>query len=287
MEKKNIFTTEKELGRLSTQNRLIYACEQPIFRELFAGKRGLSVLDVGCNDGEKTFRWFSDPALARVVGLELDETLAARAQENYGNGVFSFYPCDVEAEDLAVQLADIMEREGLERFDVIYISYLLSHLRAPEALLHKLRPLLKEDGVLVAVESNDAAASLTPEDGRFREFLEMLAQDPYAGDRSVGGRLGAMLSACGFGVPELRCGAISAGPGEEEKKAMIFEMFFSFFPEDTALLRATAPEDARYARWERWLRRHLAPLRRSICAPDSRISMGLSVITCAGSPERS
>ena len=67
MEKKNIFTTEKELGRLSTQNRLIYACEQPIFRELFAGKRGLSVLDVGCNDGEKTFRWFSVPEVSVVI----------------------------------------------------------------------------------------------------------------------------------------------------------------------------------------------------------------------------
>ena len=286
MDKQNVFANEKELGRLGTQNQLIYGYEQPIFREIFAGKHDLAVLDVGCNDGEKTFRWFSVPEVTRVVGLELDDSLAAHAQAHYGGPVFSFHACDADAEDFSARVERILAREGVRRFDIIYISYLLSHLRAPEALLRALRPLLKEGGVLVAVESNDSAATLTPEDGRFREFLAMLAQDPYAGDRAVGARLGEMLAACGFGTPTLRCGAISAGPGEEEKKAMIFEMFFSFLPEDAALLRAAAPEDERYAAWERWLAAHHAALRSAICAPGSSISMGMSIITCEEITER-
>ena len=68
---------------------------------------------------------------------------------------------------------------------------------------------------------------------------------------------------------------------------MIFEMFFSFLPEDTALLRGVAPEDARYARWESWMRENHAALRRAICAPGSRVSMGMSIITCTANSERS
>ena len=275
-----VFSGERELERLSTQTLLTLSCEAPIFRELFEGRCGLRVLDVGSNNGEKTVRIFSDPAVEQVLGLEYNSSIALQAQAKRGDARFRFCHCDVEAEDFPRRLASLMAEEGREGFDIIYLSYVLSHLKSPETLLRLLRPLLKAGGVLVAIESNDAEASLEPADGRFREFLDMLAEDPYAGDRGVGGRLGALLTGCGFRAPALRCGAISAGPGEEEKKAMIFEMFFSYFPEDIALLRAESPEDARFACWEGWMREHYAALRRAVCAPGSRVSMGMSIITC-------
>ena len=283
----NVFSGEKELMRLRTQNRLMHECEAPVFRELFAGRRGLNVLDIGSNNGEKTVRWFSDPAVAHVLGLEYNTLLAQQAQANYGDGRFRFCPCDVEDAEFPQRLAALMAEEGLEGFDVIYLSFVLSHLHAPEALLTLLRPLLRPGGCLIAVETDDAAASLAPEDRRFQDFLAMLAQDPYAGDRSTGGRLRAMLANCGYGDARLRCGAISAGPGEEEKKAMIFEMFFSYFPEDVEILLAADPEDARSAQWARWLEEHHDALRRAICAAPSRVSMGMSVVSCAASIERS
>ena len=282
----NVFSGARELERLATQNRLMRECEAPIFRELFAGRRGLNVLDVGCNDGEKTVRWFSDPAVEKVLALELDEKLAARAQEAFGGETFRFCSCDVEAENFPAQLGALLRREGRDGVDVIYISFLLSHLKQPETLLRLLRPLLRPGGCLVAVETDDARAALTPDDRRFREFLDMLAGDPYAGDRSVGGRLNGMLTRCGYADPVLLCGEIAAGPGEAEKKAMIFEMFFSYLPGDVALLRAGAPEDVQAAAWERWLGDHYAALRCAICAPESRVSMGMSVVTCTANSER-
>ena len=287
MENQNIFSSEKELIRLRTQNALMHECEAPIFRELFAGRRGLNVLDVGSNNGEKTVRWFSDPAVAYVLGLEYNKSLAQQAQAAYGDGRFRFCPGDAEAEDFAEQLAGRMADDGIDGFDIIYLSFVLSHLKAPEALLALLRPLLRPGGVLVAVETDDSSAFLTPEDSRFQEFLDILSQDPYAGDRSTGSRLLSMLAQSGFRDPTLRCGAIVAGPGEEKKKEKIFEMFFSYLPEDVALLRADAPEDARYARWERWMKDHHASLRRAICEPPSRVSMGMAVVACTADSERS
>ena len=128
------------------------------------------------------------------------------------------------------------------------------------------------------METDDGKATLTPEDSRFGAFLELLSQDPYAGDRTLGGRLPHLLTDCGFRNARLRCTAIGAGPGEEETKEMIFRMFFSYLPEDIAILRGASPADARYAQWERWLDEHYAPLRAAICAPDSRVSMGMAVV---------
>lgn len=287
MENLSIFSEEKELRRLATQNELMHACEAPIFRELFAGKHGLNVLDVGSNNGEKTVRWFSGPAVARVLGLEYNAALAQRAQKEHGGERFRFRPCDVETDDFGERLAAWMAEDGTDGFDIIYLSFVLSHLKAPERLLTLLRPLLRPGGSLVAVETDDASAALLPEDRRFGEFLDILSQDPYAGDRGTGGRLPEMLGACGFREPVVRCNAISAGPDETEKKAMIYEMFFSYLPEDIAALRQKSPEDERYARWEQWIGECRAPLYRAICAPASRISMGMSVVTCKAGLERS
>ncbi len=286
LENQNVFSGAKELERLATQSELMYECEMPILRGLLAGKQGLNVLDVGSNDGSKTVRWFSDPAVAHVLGLEYNAALARRAQAVYGGGRFRFCPCDAEAEEFASDLAALMAAEGIDGFDIIYLSFLLSHLHAPETLLTALKALLRPGGCLIAVETDDARAALTPDDRRFREFLDMLSLDPFAGDRGTGGRLIPLLAECGFRDPILRCGALSAGPGEAKKKAMIFEMFFSYLPEDIAILRAEAPEDPRYAGWEAWIREHHPALRSAICAPESTVSMGIAVVTCGADSER-
>ncbi len=281
MEEQNVFSLEKELGRLSTQNQLMLRCEEPIFRELFAGKTGLRVLDVGCNDGEKTVRWFSKPEVARVVGVEFNASLARRAQEMYGGETFGFYPCNVEAEDFSTQLRDIVRREGGTGFDVIYLSFLLSHLKAPEKLLRLLRPLLREGGVLVAVDSNDSNGALAPEGGElFRAYLDFLAQDPYGGNRGVGVRLPQLLRENGYRDATVRCDGLRAGPGERELKEQIFETY-SFLTEDMPILRKEWPEEPRYRQMEQWLEENYTRMKRCFVAEDSRVTLGITVVTCA------
>ena len=285
MENLAVFTGEKELSRLQTQRQLMRTCEEPVLRELLAGRSELNVLDVGCNDGEKTVRWFSDPAISRVLGLEYNTALARQAHETHGGEIFSFYPCDVEAKAFPAILADLMQHEGIEGFDVIYLSFVLSHLTAPETLLRRLREVLKPGGVLIAVETDDSKSFLEPEGGELlNEFLALLRRDPYAGDRDIGGRLPRMLRGCGFAAPALCCDAISAGPGEQERKAQIFEMFFSFLPEDVPILRDEAPGEPYYADTERWLAENFEELKRRILAEQAHISMGMAVVTCGTEP---
>lgn len=279
MDLMNVFSIEKELGRLNTQNRLMYRCEQPIFREYFAGKSGLRVLDVGSNDGEKTVRWFSDGAVAQVLGLEYNAELAQQAQERFGDGRFSFRACDAEAEDFPERLSALMAEQGLDGFDVIYLSYVLCHLRSPAALLRRLRPVLRAGGLLVAVESDDGACALGPEGGElYREYLEFFAQDPYCGDRSLGRRLPELLRECGYPDAVQRGGPIVAGPDEPELREHIFHTY-DLLTEDLPLLREHFPNDALYDRMEQWLDTHREALKRCFLAENARAVMGITVVT--------
>lgn len=269
------------MERLHVQNELLSRCEAPLFTRLFSQRQGLCVLDVGCNDGAKTVERFSDGAVERVIGLEYNEALAAQAQARYGGGRFAFYAFDVEAPSLARRLRLVMDREGVDGFDVIYLSFVLVNLRNAPALLAALRRFLRADGTLVIVEPNDAASELSNDaDGLLGDFLEILRRDPYAGDRSVGEKLPETLRACSYDGLREWCTGISACEGEREKKQAIFTTFFSYLPEDVALLRAAEPESEVYRAWADWLSAHYEALRALTLREDSRISMGMRILTC-------
>lgn len=268
------------MDRLAVQYRLMCAIEKPILSEFFAGRSGLNVLDVGCNNGYKTTELFSTDAVAHVIGLEYDSTAAAQANERFGDGRFAFYECDAETPDFPELLRARMRENGVDGFDIIYLSYVLSHLSDPGRLLRCLRPLLRPGGHLLAAESDDSRCMLLPGETLLREFLCMLAEDPFAGNRATGKRLPALLEEAGFGQARIRCDAIAAGPGETERKSQIFEMFFSYLPEDAAILRARRPEDDKYIRWEAWIDSHFRELERDILSESSCVSMGMMVVTC-------
>ena len=280
MGKENVFAYENELGRLSTQNRLMIRYEEPSFRNIFSGRSGLRVLDVGCNDGEKTFRWFSDPAVARVIGLEINEKLVEHAREAYGGEVFRFHACDVDAEEFPARLGEILRQEKSEGFDVIYVSYLLSHLRSPETLLRLLRPLLNPGGVLVAADVDDSSCFLSPEGNElFQEYLSMFAQDPYAGDRSMGRRLPELLRDCGY-CDVVQCFAPpDLGPEDLEFRRYLFTCY-TFLEEDLPLLRISCPDDALYDRMEAWLAKYFPRMKDCFLAEDATVTGGFTMYSC-------
>ncbi|CAN5796934.1 hypothetical protein BH18ACT13_BH18ACT13_09760 [soil metagenome] len=103
-----------------------------------SGKR---VLDVGCSSG-----YLAWPLVERgcaVVGIEQDERAAETAREICSQVLVG----DVETMDLPFA-------EG--SFDVVLCGDLIEHLRDPEQLLVRVRPLLREGGRLVLTTPNVA-----------------------------------------------------------------------------------------------------------------------------------
>ena len=279
MQVTSVFQSQAEADRLNVQSRLLSDVEAPFLRGLFEGRRGLRVLDVGCHSGEKCVSRFRHAAVGQVLGLELEGEVARLAEARFGNERFHFCACDVEREDFVPWLREQMQTLGIPAFDLINISFVLLFLREPERLLARLLPFLSEDGKILVTETDDSAAFLEPEGARLNAFLKRLALDPYAGDRSVGSRLPGMLERLGC-KGELLCSALRAGPGEEARKEEIFTMFFSYFPEDAALLRAHFPGEERYREWLSWTETEYPRLKEQILSPESTISMGMAVYAC-------
>ena len=101
MQSQLVFQEKKERERLRRQNLLLSQAEKPALEHFFKGKSELSVLDIGCNDGARTFHRFSDDRISRVIGLEYNQQLVERANSQYGNTKFSFYQMDVDRDSFS------------------------------------------------------------------------------------------------------------------------------------------------------------------------------------------
>lgn len=281
MENQFVFQEEKEIERLRVQNHLLSRYEAPIFEELFSLRNGLTVLDVGCNNGSKTVERFSSERVSQVIGLEYSPELAVKAQETYGDNRFSFHPFDVEAPDFSRRLQTIIDSRGIDGFDVIYLSYVLMHLSDIAKLLQELRPFLKETGHLLIIDADDAASALHPDPDRLLDrFLEILKADRYSGNRETGRTACQLLCDSGDWDVHVWHNCIAAGAGEAEKKQAVFTTFFSYLPEDVALLLHAEPENETYRAWDLWVRDHYPTLRNLIMQDETVISMGIKILTC-------
>ena len=286
MQTQLVFGEEKERKRLRVQNNLLSCYEAPVFAQLFSEKNDIVALDIGCNDGVKTVERFSPASVKTVIGLEYNPTLVTKAQKNFANEKFSFYHCDVEADGFPEQLRTWMQERDLRGFDMIYLSFVLMHLSDVPKLLRTLRPFLKEDGKLLIIEANDGASTLSGDSsGLLGEFLAILRADKYSGDRGVGNRICDLLHHSGYDGIHIWHDSISAGAGEKEKKKAIFTTFFSYLPEDIALLLAAEPENEEYQAWSAWVDRNYKALKQLMMREESVISMGMQILTCTkGSP---
>lgn len=274
-----IFTDKKELERLRVQSRLITPYEGPAVERLLAGRQGLRVLDLGCNSGGKTHRYFSSPAVSAVLGLEFNPKLAEEAQRVYGSDIFHFFSCDCGSASSAGRIRSIMAQCGIESFDIIYLSFVLMHLPEAESVLKMLRDFLAPGGVLLIAEPHDGASVLTGEGNLLlQEFLAVLARDPYAGNRAFGAKVPELLSRCGY-LPEIENEEIRALPGDTQKKQDIYTTFFTYLEDDLDLLLHSDPENSSLCRDAAWLRENLPSLRAAILSNETEITMGFRVLT--------
>lgn len=277
----SIFISDCEMERLYGQNRLIKEYEQPVYDLLLADRQKVNILDIGCNNGRKMADRFAKYCAQNVIGIEFHETLVVEAQKQHLNEGFSFFQMDVEAEDFGGRISEVMKKYDIKGFDLINMSFLLSHLKNPPAVLKKLRKILDEDGKLVIVEAEDSLIKMVPDTYRLLElFLEALRADIFSGDRKFGKKVSRMLKESGYREITAHETSICAAEGERQKKELMFNTFFSYLPEDFRIL---CGQDSGYNGFEemgRNIMENFEKFRTAFVEEAVRISCGIVIITC-------
>ena len=131
--------------------------------------KGKKVLEVGCASGYVS-KFLSDQLNCTVVGVEIDP-VAAKEAEKYCQKVIVG---DIEKNDFFIHI-------GAERFDIITFGDVLEHLRNPISVLKAMRPLLSDDGFILASIPNIAHISVALEllEGKFEYRTLGLLDDTH------------------------------------------------------------------------------------------------------------
>jgi CRP-like cAMP-binding protein len=184
----------EELERLEKQAAVAHQLEAVWFRKLgFAD--GMHIVDLGAGPGVTTCLLARTFAGARVTGVEPDEALRARATaraERFGMADRCTFVAGTGGEIPAADGA----------VDAVYARFLFQHLPDPAATLDEVHRVLRPGGIAAMVDVDDGGVVVHPEPPALAGFQTRVseAQQALGGDRHVGRKLVALLSATGFGA---------------------------------------------------------------------------------------
>lgn len=148
--------------RFLRQANLYYNIDmEAIFEVLNCFQReGLTVLDLGCGDGEVTCSRFSGIAgVTKVICIDSDphqiETAKARFGRDPHKEKFFAYQVDLRDDDLVYQLRSILKQHGVERVDIVFSALTFHYLPSPESVLSHVRTIMSDDGFIIMRELDD------------------------------------------------------------------------------------------------------------------------------------
>lgn len=159
---------------------------------------GLRILDMGCAYGFVTRDRFSHFKDVNVLGLDINQNLIEFARENnYFNGVH-YEVCNLESEDFEDRLEEMMEKYGIEEFDIIFASLVIHHLKNPNKLLRRIRKFLSKDGFIIIRGSDDGSVITSHDDGLIKKIIDLHLNADGISDRHNGRKIYSQLITSGY-----------------------------------------------------------------------------------------
>jgi ubiquinone/menaquinone biosynthesis C-methylase UbiE len=182
---------EQGRARLSVIARVLAPTTQALLAR-FEPLLGWTVIDAGCGGGDVSFelaqRVGDD---GRVVGMDLDESKLALAREEAAmRGI----------RNVVFIEADVLDRWPVGGAGLVYVRFVVTHLRTPEQLLAHARAALVPGGVLVVEDIDYDGQFCDPPSPAFDRHAELYVElaKQRGADPFIGRRLVRLLESAGF-----------------------------------------------------------------------------------------
>lgn len=151
---------------------------------------GAHCLDAGCGGGDvaRELARRAGPG-GKVVGIDIDKDKLAIAIR------------EAAAEGLAIEYRNADVATPLpEPYDVVYMRFLLSHLRDPAAIVANAREALRPGGMVIVEDVDFSGHFSHPESSALARYIEVYSAvvRGRGGDSDMGRRLPGLLATSGF-----------------------------------------------------------------------------------------
>lgn len=161
-------------------------------------KDEINILDMGCAYGFVTKDRFSKIPNAKVIGVDRSEKLIEYAKEKSSFDNCYYYVLDLEDEEMIDKLEEIMEENDIEKFDIIFASLVIHHLKNPNKLLRTIRRVLDKTGYIVIRGSDDGSMVTYADDGLIQKIVDLHLSCDGISDRLNGRKIYSQLISSGY-----------------------------------------------------------------------------------------
>ncbi len=219
-----------EAKRLAIQERILREFEADTYESLLSGRSGLSVLDVGSNNGDLLMdRLGSRAEVSRILGIDIDQGAVKVASSRYQSERIEFKCCDCESAGLEAILEGYLDENKITGFDFVNISLVILHLEKPFKVLKTIRKFLNKNASVFICDVDDSLDVAYPDEcGHFARFAEVAGRLKTTGFRQSGRQVFGLLTRAGYRDIRLeKIGPTTIGMSYEERDAF-FHSGFSY-----------------------------------------------------------
>lgn len=255
--KENFFSdnNKTEKSRLRAQQELLMKFDMPVYEKCLEGKQGLCVLDLGCGNGVALMnRLGNRKEVDRIIGIEYDRAATDSANAKYGGEKAKFYCLDVESDDFKDELTEIMEENGIEKFDFVNLLAVMSHFKSPFKVLRTVKSCCRKGATVFIRNIDDGLNICYPdEEKKFERAFSLLARCDTTGYRYSGRELFTLLKRSGYKNIRLEKTGLSSVLMDYDEKSAFFDVIFKFIKQGINRAAESHPDDVQICAERRWL----------------------------------
>lgn len=236
--------------------------------ERMDNKQGLYGLDVGCADGYVTeLRFREDYHFQKVIGIDMNRSLIEKVQQE-DHGMFHYYAMDIEARGFDDTMEDMLDAEGIDKFDVIFCALTLHHLKNPLRLLMKLRRYLRKGGALIIRGVDDGAMIAYDDNGLVEQILDDCTRQSNASDRFHGRKYYPWLKSVGFSDIKMNYQVDDTTQMDAEEREDFYHYYFDFRLQYTLRPLKKEPDNPEFIKDHQRMQDNLEQLEELFVKPD-------------------
>ncbi len=265
-----------EIRRLNAQQQLLLQFDMDVYDKYLQGKTGLKVLDIGCSNGKALMSRLGDRAeVETIIGVEFDAASVEKAQQTYANTKAKFYVLDLESEDFADKILDIMDENGIEKFDWINVLAVVSHLKSPYKVFKNLKKICKKGGIFFVRNIDDGINVAYPDpENRFKRAFHILSKCDTVGYRYSGRELFSLFTTLNFSEINLEKFGLNNIKMDYDQRTAFFDVIFGFIKNGINAAVKKHPQNEELAVEHAWYMENLDEMEEQFLAKETFVNFG-------------
>lgn len=216
-----------EQKRIESQNLLFNEYAKQYLDEIFRRFQQPDVLDVGCSNGKNILLRLSGRDYGRLLGIDKDANRIREASQAYTSSRNTFLQCDITTEQLDETLRRYLDERGMAGFDLIHISAVLLHVKAPGDILRRLHGFLKDGGVIFIQDEDDGCNLVYPHAAFFDNCFSIWEHSLESGDRRMGRKIPIYLREAGYRQITLKSSTVSSLDFGGKYRETLWDLYFN------------------------------------------------------------